>query len=111
MDTIKRAIVLTAAQTQPKLFSAVAACIDRGGTKEDIMQKVQSIAPAWGLTAGLCDAVCDFFLSDEGREIVEKAKAAYFTPKADQLRRAPNHQTLLSRRPSPGRRSDPEPPK
>ena len=82
MDTIKRALVLTAAKTQPKMFSAIAACIDVGGTKESIMQKVESIAPAWGLTAGLCDAVCDFFLSDEGRTIVEKAKAAYFSHSA-----------------------------
>jgi len=78
MDTIQRALVLTAAKAQPKMFSAIAACIDIGGTKESIMQKVESIAPAWGLTAGLCDAVCDFFISDEGKAIVEKAKAAYF---------------------------------
>lgn len=78
MDKIQRALVLTAAKAQPKMFSTIAACIDVGGTKESIMQKVESIAPAWGLTAGLCDAVCDFFLSDEGRAIVEKAKAAYF---------------------------------
>jgi len=79
MDTNKRALVLTAAKTQPKMFSAIAACIDIGGTKESIMQKVESIAPAWGLTAGLCDAVCDFFLSDEGAAIIAKAKAAYFS--------------------------------
>jgi len=79
MDTLQRQLVLTAAKTQPKMFSAIAACIDVGGTKKSIMQKVESIAPAWSLTAGLCDAVCDFFLSDEGKEIVAKAKAAYFS--------------------------------
>lgn len=79
MDTIKKELVLTAAKAQPKLFSAIAACIDVGGTKEAIMQKVESIAPTWGLTAGLCDAVCDFFHSDEGKEIVAKAKVAYFS--------------------------------
>lgn len=78
MDAIKKQLVLAAAKTQPKMFSAIAACIDRGATKEDIMKKVNSIAPAWGLTAGLCDAVCDFFLSDEGKVIVEKSKAAHF---------------------------------
>lgn len=82
MDTIKRALVLTAAKTQPKLFSAIAACIDVGGTKESIMQKVESFAPAWGLTAGLCDAVCDFFMSDEGRVIIERAKSNYFSHSA-----------------------------
>lgn len=82
MDTIKRALVLTAAKSQPKMFSAIAACIDVGGTKESIMQKVESIAPAWGLTAGLCDAVCDFFLSDEGKAVVTKAKDAYFSRSA-----------------------------
>ena len=82
MDTIERALVLTAAKAQPKMFSAIAACIDIGGTKESIMQKVESIAPAWSVTAGLCDAVCDFFLSDEGKEIVAKAKAAYFSSPA-----------------------------
>lgn len=82
MDTIKRALVFAAATAQPKMFSAIAACIDVGGTKEAIMQKVESIAPTWGLTAGLCDAVCDFFLSDEGKSIVEKAKSAYFSRSA-----------------------------
>ena len=82
MDTIKRALVLTAAKTQPKLFSAIAACIDMEGTKETIMQKVVSIAPEWGLTAGLCDAVCDFFLSDEGTAIIRKAKEAHFSRSA-----------------------------
>lgn len=79
MDNLKRELVLAAAKTQPKLFSAIAACIDIGGTKTAIMAKVNSIAPAWGLTSGLCDAVCDFFLSDEGQQIVEKAKCAYFS--------------------------------
>lgn len=79
MDSITKALVLAAAKAQPKMFSAIAACIDIGGTKESIMNKVESIAPAWSLTAGLCDAVCDFFLSDEGRAIIAKAKAAYFS--------------------------------
>lgn len=78
MDNLKRELVLAAAKTQPKLFSAIAACVDIGGTKEAIMAKVNSIAPAWRLTSGLCDAVCDFFLSDEGQRIIEKAKSAYF---------------------------------
>lgn len=77
MDTTQRTLVLTAAKTQPQLFSAIAAAIDIGGTKESIMQKVESIAPAWGFTAGLCDAVCTFFISAEGRAIIEKAKAQH----------------------------------
>ena len=79
MDNIKRELVLAAAKAQPKMFSAIAACVDTGFTKESIMQKVESIAPAWGLTAGLCDAVCDFFLSDEGVVITKKAKEKYFS--------------------------------
>lgn len=81
MDTIQRALVLTAAKTQPKLFSAIAACIDVGGAKEAIAGKVNSIAPTWGLTAGLCDAVCAFFTSEEGRGVIERAKAQYFKGK------------------------------
>lgn len=77
MNHIERALVLTAAKTQPKLFNMIANAIDMNATKETIMQKVNAIAPAWSLTAGLCDAVCDFFLSDEGRRIVANAKERF----------------------------------
>jgi len=78
MNDIERALVLTAAKTQPKLFNLIAQAIDLGATKETIMQKVTAIAPEWSLTAGLCDAVGDFFLSDEGQRIVVKAKRRAF---------------------------------
>lgn len=77
MDNVQKALVLHAAKNQPGLISVLANAIDLGADKEVIMNRVLSITANLSLTAATCEAICDYFLSDEGQKLLSRARAAH----------------------------------
>ena len=77
MDNVQKALVLHAAKNQPGLISVLANAIDLGEKKEAVMERVLLIASNLSLTAAICEAICDYFLSSEGQALLSRAKAAH----------------------------------
>ena len=76
MDNVQKALVLNAAKNHPGLISVLANAIDLGEKKEAVMDRVLKITTKLSLTAATCEAICDYFLSDEGKDMLSRAKAA-----------------------------------